>query len=583
MKNRVLAISALAGLMAFGALPFFTGGQPAAAKGPAASAAGHSGFAGRFLSSHFAQSEQDWEAAGHFLDGVLERDPQNAELLKRSMILAMGAGDLDAAVSRSGSLLDIDQSNSFAWLIQVIGYLSHDEIARAGKALDSMPEGDVTDFVRPLIGGWIEAAQGRFTTDGFNPTAIHSYSGALIALYMNRKTDAVAFAKKMTEEAGALTPFDTERTADVFLLGGDADRALSLYKAAALQEMKNLQLEKKIIALDKNDAQNAVSMTAASRVKKPAAGVAVAMSDMARILLQESSGSSARLFAQMALALDPGLIEARLLLANALVQSQRYEEAIASFSAITPDYEGYLDVQRYMAELMDEAGQTDRALKLLNDLFVKHNDVESLIRIGDLYRSKESYGNALKAYNKAASHIGKEIPEEFWYLLYARGMVYEREGNWGKAEQDLKAALVYRPDHPYLLNYLGYAWADQGQNLEESLKLIERAVTLRPADGYITDSLGWVYYMMGRYEESIPHLEKAVELLPYDPTLNDHLGDAYWRVGRKMEARFQWERSRNYAENDEQRAAADEKLRSGLPPAEPVKEARTKSDAAPVP
>jgi tetratricopeptide (TPR) repeat protein len=264
-------------------------------------------------------------------------------------------------------------------------------------------------------------------------------------------------------------------------------------------------------------------------------------------------------------------------MAQALARGGRYQEAIAYFSTVGSDQDNYLEVQHYIADLLNDAGQTEKAMELLNELFMKHNDVEALIRIGDMYRGKEKYGNALKAYNRAAGQIGDKIPEEYWYLLYARGMVYEREGDWDRAERDLKAAMVYRPDHPYLLNYLGYAWADQGVNLEESLKLIERAAALRPDDGFIKDSLGWVLYMMGRYNDAVPALEKAVELMPYDPVLNDHLGDAYWQVGRHLEARFQWQRAFNYAEEGDEKLKKNvtAKLEDGLPPQKPVKEAHS--------
>ena len=73
--------------------------------------------------------------------------------------------------------------------------------------------------------------------------------------------------------------------------------------------------------------------------------------------------------------------------------------------------------------------------------------------------------------------------------------------------------------------------------------MIERAVELRPNDGYIVDSLGWARYRQGEYGGAVEALERAVELEPDDPIINDHLGDAYWQVGRRMEARFQWERA----------------------------------------
>ena len=73
--------------------------------------------------------------------------------------------------------------------------------------------------------------------------------------------------------------------------------------------------------------------------------------------------------------------------------------------------------------------------------------------------------------------------------------------------------------------------------------MIERAVQLRPDDGYIVDSLGWVLYREGDYQRAVINLERAVELKPDDPVITDHLGDAYWRVGRLNEARYHWRRA----------------------------------------
>jgi Flp pilus assembly protein TadD len=123
------------------------------------------------------------------------------------------------------------------------------------------------------------------------------------------------------------------------------------------------------------------------------------------------------------------------------------------------------------------------------------------------------------------------------------------------------------------MNYLAYAWADQGVHLEKALKMLETATALRPNDGYITDSLGWAHYKMGQYEKAVPHLEAAVELLPYDSEINDHLGDAYWRVDRKVEARFQWERAKNYAKEPDQGEAIAVKLAHGLDAPEVKKQA----------
>ena len=120
----------------------------------------------------------------------------------------------------------------------------------------------------------------------------------------------------------------------------------------------------------------------------------------------------------------------------------------------------------------------------------------------------------------------------------------------------LLKALELEPEQPFVLNYLGYSWVDQGLNLDRAKAMLNRAVELRPDDGFIVDSLGWAYFRLGEHDKAVTYLERAVELEPGDPVINDHLGDAYWRVGRNREARFQWQRALTF-EPERRRGAAD--------------------------
>jgi tetratricopeptide (TPR) repeat protein len=125
-------------------------------------------------------------------------------------------------------------------------------------------------------------------------------------------------------------------------------------------------------------------------------------------------------------------------------------------------------------------------------------------------------------------------------------------------------ALEMKPGQPLVLNYLGYSWIDRGENLERGLKMIEKAVELRPEDGYIVDSLGWAHYRMGDYAGAVQYLEKATELVPEDPTINDHLGDAYWQTGRLVEARYQWRRALQFGPQENEVKPIEAKLERGL-------------------
>ena len=116
-----------------------------------------------------------------------------------------------------------------------------------------------------------------------------------------------------------------------------------------------------------------------------------------------------------------------------------------------------------------------------------------------------------------------------------------------------------------VLNYLGYSWVDQNKNLKTGLQLIEKAVKLKPDDGYIVDSLGWAHYRMGNYKEAVRWLERAVELRPDDPILNDHLGDGLWRVGREREALFQWNQALTLKPEPDDSDKIQKKIKTGLP------------------
>lgn len=521
------------------------------------------GVAGDYLSSIFAQNRYDWRAAGHHLERVLKHDPKNMELRKRAMVLAMGYGDMEGASRHAGIILEQEQENDFAELIMIVRAMAREDFTAAAEKTNKMASGDMTDFVRPILAGWVHAALGRDDDDMFGDTTLHLSHAALIAIYRQDHDRAAHYIDQMMDGA-TLSMRDAERVADMLAYTGLDEEALVLYQGLLLQSPQSRAMETKINSLQDDPAGFRQDLAAELLVENPNQGAALAMYDMAFILFQERSDSSAKLFVHMALALDPSMTRARLLLADALTRNDRFDEAIAYLSDVPDDHPSYLSAQRHIAELMFESGRHDEARAKLEDLFRRYNDIESLIRIGDLFRYQENYRHALEAYNRAAGKIGADIPEQYWHLLYARGMAYEREGQWRKAETDLKAALVYRPDHPYLLNYLGYGWADHGENLEQSLELIKRAVSLRPNDGHIIDSLGWVQYRLGRYEDALPNLEKAASLIPYDPIINDHLGDVYWKVGRRTEARFQWQRAYNHADDEDLRDLIAQKLRHGL-------------------
>lgn len=527
--------------------------------------------AGEYLTSRYAQSKNDWTKASPLLDALLEKDQNNKELLRQSMVMAEGSGNHDLAAKRAQKLVSLNSEDGLARLIVATHSISKGDYDTAIKSLTGLPKGDMADFVMPLLKGWAMAGKGQFTPEMFKGTTIHAYHGGVIAHYLKKDNAVVfGFAETILAPSG-LTGEEVERAADLMAISGHAKDAVNVYKALQSQKGGSENLVEKIAAADKGADMS--KLIPALAIKTPAEGAATAILDLARILYQENSDASARVFAQMALDLDPKKIETHILIASSYARSKQLDLALEEYNKIPESHPEYLATRHEAAELLADNGKMDEAVALLNKLYATHHNPDSLIRIGDIYRGKEDFAKALAIYNDVAAKMPDPVPEEYWYLLYARGMTEERLHDWPKAEADLKKALEYQPEHPYIMNYLGYAWIDQGIHMDEAMKMLESASALRPNDGYITDSLGWAHYKMKQFSDAVPLLEQAVGMLPYDSEINSHLGDAYWQVGRKVEARFQWERARNYAKDTKLTDTLTAKMENGMTdetPAKPV-------------
>jgi Flp pilus assembly protein TadD len=194
---------------------------------------------------------------------------------------------------------------------------------------------------------------------------------------------------------------------------------------------------------------------------------------------------------------------------------------------------------------------------------------------GAIERGQHSWAASVAAYDKAVA-LTPQPTRTSWPLFYERGIAEERSHQWPKAEADFQRALQLSPDEPFVLNYLGYSWTEQGEHLAEARRMIERAAAARPNDGAIVDSLGWISLREGDPARAVKDLEKAVELQPEDSTINGHLGDAYWAAGRKLEALYQWRRALSLSPEPEDVPKLEAKLHEAET-AEQPKQAQTES------
>jgi len=146
-------------------------------------------------------------------------------------------------------------------------------------------------------------------------------------------------------------------------------------------------------------------------------------------------------------------------------------------------------------------------------------------------------------------------------FLYVKGSFLERDGKTSEAIDLMEQILARNPKHAGALNFIGYLWADQGKNLGLAESRIRAALLLRPQDPFIKDSLGWVLFKRGKYKESFASLREAHLMKPDESVILAHLGDVLVKLGRIGEALRYYEMAlQAKPEKDSERATLEAKV-----------------------
>lgn len=219
-------------------------------------------------------------------------------------------------------------------------------------------------------------------------------------------------------------------------------------------------------------------------------------------------------------------------------QGKMYDKAV---EAINETYSRFPDdrmVSIVRATILADAGQFDKANAAIEKLTKGEEGRESLLTRAQIYEKTKSFEKMAKAI-EAAEALSKTDAERI-PVLFMRGAMYERQKMYEEAETAFRAVLKIDPENTSAMNYLGYMFADRNVNLDEALSLISKAVEEEPENGAYLDSLGWVYYRLGRLDEAETYLLRAVQKVSKDPVVHDHLGDLYLRQGELRKAIAQW-------------------------------------------
>jgi tetratricopeptide (TPR) repeat protein len=530
-----------------------TPGKPAAHTGHDAP----SGVFGDYMVGRFAMSQSDPTTAAKELLRARTAHPDDTELLQQAFLASLIAGRTEAA-QLARQLPDSQPAQLLLGTVE----------ARAGhwqaaeQRFHGLQRQGLTQLLQPLLIAWAQQGAGhtdaalatlRPFIDGQRLRGVYALHAALIADQAGRAADAARLYRTAQTEFGNMNL-----------------RLAQIIASWQARHGQPVEAQRTLAALADSAPEMAIALpgliaaSTAAQVPRATDGIAEAYVAMAAALRQQDAGGEfAMMMLRLALELRPDFTAARVLAADIMESGHHLDDALQMLMAVNGDDPLIAVIRLQRASLTERLGHGEEALHELQGIAADYPASPlPAIREGDILRSKQRFSDAVAAYDRAIARI-PEPRQNDWLVFYDRGICYERSHQWPKAEADFRHALALAPDQPFVLNYLGYSWADMGENLVQARQMIEKAAQQRPNDGAIIDSLGWVMLRQGQTDDAVSTLERAVELEPEDASINGHLGDAYLAAGRRLEATYQWRRALTFNPEPDDAAKLEAKLLNG--------------------
>ncbi|MGD9948327.1 MAG: tetratricopeptide repeat protein [Desulfobulbus sp.] len=378
----------------------------------------------------------------------------------------------------------------------------------------------------------------------------NSYLGHILMARMRQaegKTDDAVGHYQQALKRNWSTDLDME-LGEVLVKVKRYDEAVQLYRDLIERDGQNESARVALVHVYLLQKKESLALAELNRLKTIAEQPQRVELTIARLYAKQKHYDKATAIVEKLLARE-NLSEAHYLLAVLQVQQGRLNKALKQVRLVSPSAPEYADAFFLQIRILREQDRLDEAQELL----------ERQISTGTLRNSELYIMLAALHQLKGRDDLSKQVllqgieafPNDE-SLLYEYGLMLESDGDHEAALAIMEKIIQLKPDHAAALNFVGYSWADTEVNLDQALEYIRRAIELKPENGYIHDSLGWVYYRLGKLEQAIKELEIAVQLSPEDAAIRDHLGDVYLESGRVRDALHTFKKALKLSKDDEQ-------------------------------
>ena len=474
--------------------------------------------------------KQKYEKALEMVENILAAEPESPDFLimKASILQTL---DPDAEIIPIYKrVLSIDPERQQIYKILGKLYMDQGKFEPARDVFERMVEHFPDDYVGHFYLGKIHAGQGNFEQ----------------AEAAFKKT--VSLAPSLNQPRWELVKLYKSRNM--------GDKAISIYEEILDQDPKNvaaaIELALAYYTRFRTEAADEILSELGQRSIDDASVIRTVIQ---RLVLKERYDEALTVLQGMLSSApnNPGLHYAAGIVHYNLDDAAK---AMQAFDAVPKKSQFYLNAAIHRGIIAYQQQDLDQAIGVLKNALEtvdKEGKSEIIPYLSSFYKEKGEMDAAETLIQK-----GIEMDPENTELHFELGVLYDKKGQTDAAIEQMQKVIDLDPKHADALNYLGYTYADQGVHLEKAESLIRKALEQKPENGYIIDSLGWVYYQRGEYEKALEYIEKAGELIPDDPIVLEHLGDVYEKLGEPQKALDAYQKALD--KNAENAAALESKI-----------------------
>lgn len=449
--------------------------------------------------------------AAEMYENVLKRDPEAAAVRAALVEASLAAGRWDLAVQTARALADGFPENAEYQILLGRTYLAAGQSDKAQAAFDRALKLDPanvdalgwatsqTRLTNPAVAAGALEKFLKETGDGEVADAVRDRLAKLLE-HEGNAAGAERHWKKIVES----DPGNVDALlglAGLYDVRGDTAAAIAGYEEYVVRVADNPEVNARLGQLyfqagDMARARSAFDRAAVSAPRDPVV-------NFWRALVAQEQERWADAAQRMALAARVAPQTGVLLrLASYYQRLGRPRDAVKTLARLQKAHPDNPDFMQYLGQAQEDNGQTRQAIRW--------------------------YERALKIDPRRAD------------VQFRLAMNWDRLRRFDKAAPALRNAIAADPRHHLALNYLGYSLAERGESLPEALDLIQRAVSLAPDNPAYRDSLGWVYFRLGRLEEAETALAASVHPAD-DPAVWQHYGDVLEARGKKDESLRAWQ------------------------------------------